>query len=148
MKKKEIKVLEEIQARGWAKFGDDLFQEVWAFPVERQMIEHAKRDINKVQKVYPDIDLDKLETIQATGRYDEKKREEVPEVAEAFRKWMEDEIKLAIKMGKLKDPEKDKYVKKTKQLGKRARSKEARSNNQGEGEDTQRDSDSEPTPSS
>ncbi len=110
MKKKDLKIIKDIQAEAWAKYGDKLFKEEDKAPAVIQTIDHALES--------PDVDdlkKQKLQSIKEAGLFSGKKKVEDPEVSKKFEEFVDKRIKEEIDAGRLSKPN----PKKVKQYGNR-----------------------------
>lgn len=132
MKKSDRKILEEINAVAWAKFGDKLFVEKPIAPIASDLIEKGLKDRDKLTPEQ----VEKLETWKAMGMFEGTHRVEDEEVAKQITDFVEEQIALAIKEGRLTDPNKEKHVRKSKQLTNRTKRIKSGDNKDSEGSDS------------
>lgn len=114
MNKSELKLIRQINAEGWAKYGDKLFIEKDIAPTVRKIAELA---LNEEADQFTDAERGKIRAALDTGEYDKRIKEEDPEVAKEFEEYVTKRIKEEIDKGNLSDP--DKANKKGKQYNRR-----------------------------
>ena len=112
MKKKDIKVLDEINKKAAALFGDRLYK---MQPKGDVMLEVAHKALTVDKDKFSKEDLDKLQTIVDSGVLEGEEKVVDMDVAKEMDEWMGKEITQAIEEGRLSHPDKDPFIKKLKQ---------------------------------
>jgi len=112
MKKKDIKILEDINKKAAAIYGDKLWT---TQPKADVMLDVAKKALTTDRKLFSKEDLIKLQSIVDSGMLEGEEKVVNEDVAKAYDKYIGDEITLAIKEGRLSHPDKDPFIKKLKQ---------------------------------
>lgn len=113
MKKKDKKVLEDIQKRANAKYGDKLWVER---PKADAMIEVIDKSLTEQRHRFSQEELDKLQSIKDSHILEGMETVVDEKVLKEMDEYMGKEITKAIEEGRLTHPDKDPYYKKIKQL--------------------------------
>lgn len=121
MKKKDIKILDEIQKKAVALYGDRLYK---MQPKADVMLEVAHKALTTDRDKFSNADLDKLQAIVDSKILEGEEKVVDMEVAREMDEYMGAEITKAIKDGRLSHPDRDPFIKKLKQKQR----KHARSN--------------------
>lgn len=121
MKKKDKKILEDIQMKANALYGDKLWKKQ---PKADAMIEVLDKSLTEQRHRFTKEELSKLQSIKDSHILEGEEIVVDQEVLKDMDDFMGKEITKAIEEGRLTHPEKDPYYKKIKQL----RNKHARRN--------------------
>lgn len=113
MKKKDKKIMEDIQKRANAKFGDKLFK---LQPKADAMLEVLDKALTTDKDKFDELTLNKLQTIKDSQLLEGDEKVVDDEVAKKMDKFIADEITKAIESGALSHPDKDPLLRKVKQL--------------------------------
>lgn len=122
MKKKDLKIIQGIQAQAWAKFGDKLFVEKEKAGKMKEVIDKALNNQEEHGIEIDDDMRDKLQNIKDSGMLDGSHKEEDPKVAKEFEKYVAKRIEEEIEAGNLSKPKRSK--KKARQYSRRKRREE------------------------
>jgi hypothetical protein len=118
MKKKDKKILEDIQKRANAKYGDKL----WVMkPKADVMIEVIDKSLTEKRDMFSEEDLAKLQSIKESHILEGEEKVIDEKVLKKMDKFIGDEVTKAIKEGRLPHPDKDPYFKKIKQHARRTK---------------------------
>ena len=116
MKKKDLKIIKQIQAEAWGKYGDTIFKvEQKASAILAVMDKALTVDRDK----FTEAELDKIQNIQDSGMLNGTQKVEDPEVAEKMSAYVEKRIAEELEKGTLTKPEE--AIKKSKQYENRTK---------------------------
>lgn len=118
MKKSDLKIIKQIQAEAWGKFGDKLFI---MRPKAGVMLAVIDKALTTDRDKFDEAKLDKLQNIKDSGMLDGEEKVEDPEVAKEYEEYVGKRIAEEIEKGTLSKPEK--ALKKSKQHGNRTKNK-------------------------
>jgi len=126
MKKKHLKVLEDIQDRANAKFGDKLWK---TKPKADVMLEVIDKALNEERDQLTPEQIDKLETIKDSHMLEGMEKVIDEKVAKKMDKYISDEVEKAIKFDMLPPRDQDPIIKKLKQKNARRTKKSEKGSN-------------------
>lgn len=116
MKKKNLKIIQQIQAEAWGKYGGKLFVVREKAGTMKEVIDLA---LTKERERFTPAQLDKLQNIKDSGMLEGTEKAEDPDVAEQMETYVQKRIAEEIKKGTLTKPEK--ALKKAHQYGNRTK---------------------------
>lgn len=116
MKKGELKLIREITAEAWGKFGKKLFVEKPVAPTIKKIADLA---LNEEADKFTDAQRGEIRAALATGEFDKTALVEDEKVAKEYEEYVQKRIEEEIKKGNLSKPEK----KKVKQYTNRSKKK-------------------------
>lgn len=115
MKKSDQKILRQITAEAWGRYGDKLFVDREKAGVMKEVLD---KSLTKHRDMFDENQLDKMQSIKESGMLEGTERVEDPKVAKKYHEYVEKRIGEEIKKGNLSKPEK--AFKKGKQYARRS----------------------------
>lgn len=112
MKKKDLKIIRQINKEAWDLYGKDLIEERDVAPDVKKVVELS---LTKERHLFTDEQIENMETFRDMGVLDMRERVTNEEVERKFNEYTQKRLVEEIEKGRLSNPKTDPYFKKLNQ---------------------------------
>lgn len=116
MKKKDLKIIRQINKEAWDLFGEQLLKQEDVAPVVREVVELS---LTKERGQFTQEQIQNIETLKHLGVIDMKEWKVDDDIAAKMDEYTQKRLIEEIKKGRLSNPKDDKLFKKVKQNARR-----------------------------